>query len=95
MTVRLETTIQRWIGVSSDHKPITGIKEGSTFHESDTGEKFIWVNSDWVEDTSGPISDKTFNAAQDNIRRLAEHQYLASGLNIESDAGHYNFRENR
>ena len=49
MTVRLVTTIQRWIGESGDTKP-TEAPVGSTFYELDTGQGFIWNSSEWVED---------------------------------------------
>jgi len=50
MTVCLETTIQRWNGLSTDDKPSTDVKEGSTFHAVDTGAKFIFHNGMWEED---------------------------------------------
>ena len=95
MAISLMATIQRWVGISKDAKPVTDIKEGSTFHESDTGKRFIWLNSTWIEDISGPISDDTFNTAQAALRRLAELQSVASSSSIELDAGHHNFIENR
>jgi len=50
MTVCLETTIQRWNGASTDAKPSTDVKEGSTFHAVDTGEEFVYHNDEWVQD---------------------------------------------
>lgn len=49
MTVKLVTDIQRWIGLDSDTKPITG-KAGSTFYELNTGQGWIWDGTNWVED---------------------------------------------
>lgn len=54
MTVYLETTIQRWNGLSTDDKPISTstftVKEGSTFHAIDTGEEFVFHNDMWTQD---------------------------------------------
>lgn len=51
MTVSLVTTIQRWIGLSTDTKP-TSAPEGSTFFETNTGQGWVWDESNWVEDIS-------------------------------------------
>lgn len=50
MTVKLVSTIQRWIGLSTDTKPSTNIKVGSTYYELNTGQGWIWDGSNWVED---------------------------------------------
>lgn len=50
MTVQLQTTIQVWNGHSSDDKPTSGVREGSTFHCVDTGEEFIFHNDMWIQD---------------------------------------------
>lgn len=51
MTVCLETTIQRWNGLSTDEKPSpSDVKEGSTYHAIDTGEEFIFHNGMWEQD---------------------------------------------
>jgi hypothetical protein len=50
MAVCMETTIQRWNGLSSDDKPSVGVREGSTFHAIDTGEEFIFHNNMWEQD---------------------------------------------
>ena len=49
MTIKLETNIQRFNGVSSDAKPDSP-PEGSTFHNIDTGEMFIFHNDMWEDD---------------------------------------------
>ena len=51
MTVVLVTTIQRWIGLSTDTKP-TPDREGSTYYETNTGKGWIWDGDIWVEDLS-------------------------------------------
>jgi hypothetical protein len=50
--VELVVTIQRWIGLSTDTKPEAPERVGSTFHELDTGKKFIWDGDSWVQDVS-------------------------------------------
>ena len=50
MATKLSTTIHRWTGVSSDIKPSSGVTEGSTYHYSDTGERYIYHNGMWEED---------------------------------------------
>lgn len=87
MAVKLIATIQRFTGLSTDTKP-TGIRKGSTFLEFDTGKKLIWQNSEWREDTSGPVSVNAFNEAHSALRRLAELQYANSIANEERGAGH-------
>jgi hypothetical protein len=51
MAAEFIATIQRWIGLSTDEKP-TATKAGSTFHEIDTGKKYIWFNDAWYQDLS-------------------------------------------
>ena len=50
MTTQLQTVIHRWTGMSSDVKPSSGVGEGSTFHNIDTGEEFIYHNGMWEDD---------------------------------------------
>lgn len=51
MAVSKNATIKNWIGISTDTKPTAG-KTGSTFHEIDTGKKYIWFNDAWHQDVS-------------------------------------------
>jgi len=53
MATKLETTIHRWIGISSDVKPSSGVTEGSTFMYTDTGEEFVYHNGMWEDDLRG------------------------------------------
>jgi hypothetical protein len=42
---------QEFLGLSTDTRPVlTVAKTGSTFTEIDTGMKYVWVGSGWVED---------------------------------------------
>jgi len=50
MSVELVSTIQRWIGLSTDTKPASPDRVGSTFYELNTGQGWIWDGSNWVED---------------------------------------------
>lgn len=53
MAVELVMTIKRWIGLSADTKPTpTAQQAGSTFYETNTGVRFIWNATEWVEDIS-------------------------------------------
>lgn len=47
MTVRLITTTQNFIGLSTDTKPTTGVPMGSTYLETDTGDTYIYDASGW------------------------------------------------
>jgi len=51
MAIKLEATIKRYNGISSDEKPESP-PEGSTLHFIDTGEKFIYHNGMWEDDLS-------------------------------------------
>ena len=51
MAICLETTKQRWNGLSTDDKPISPEPaEGSEFHAVDTGAQYIFHNGMWEED---------------------------------------------
>jgi len=94
MTVSLIATIQRWEGFSTDDKPVTDVREGSTFRELDTGKKFVWNNSLWAEDLTEPVSTFKFSEKQNELRRLSELQLIKSDPESKLD-GHYNFIEIR
>ena len=46
-----KAAITRSLGLSTDPKP-TAVFPGSTFYETNTGLKWIWDGSNWVEDLS-------------------------------------------
>ena len=64
MTVRLEASIKRYIGDSTDKKPTPGmtiggvelkvsdLPAGSSFLEANTGRIFRWTGAEW---TAGPL----------------------------------------
>ena len=50
MTVAFVGTIKRWQGHSDDIKPVDDVPEGSTFHNVDTGETFVFHLGVWEPD---------------------------------------------
>ena len=76
MTVKMVATINRWEGLSTDDKPSSGVRVGSTFKEVDTGKKFIYHNADWKEDISEPLSTARAIELNAELRRLVEATYL-------------------
>lgn len=44
------TTIKNYIGLSTDSKPTTDTPPGSIFRELNTGQRWIWDGSNWIED---------------------------------------------
>ena len=72
MAVQLVTKIYRWSGLSTDEKPSSGVPGGSTFHETDTGNKFIYQINDWVVDNGGPLSTAKAVEMNAEIRRLMD-----------------------
>ena len=48
MTVTREASpVERYIGVSTDSKPTTGVTTGAQFLETDTGDTYTWDGSNW------------------------------------------------
>ena len=89
-------TIGRYEGVSTDTKPTdSSVKEGSQLHELDTGKRFLMIDGNWREDTSGPISESVFNIAHSVARRIAEDDSPEKKFEFYPDSGHYNFIERR
>lgn len=51
MTVVLITKIKHFMGLANDTKPTSAdVYTGSTFHEYDTGETFVYDGADWQDD---------------------------------------------
>lgn len=49
MVIKYLTKIKRYIGESGDSKPTEGVPAGSTFHETDTNDDYIYDGSSWVQ----------------------------------------------
>lgn len=60
MTVQMVAAIQNFQGLAADTKP-TAAPVGSTFHETDTGRRFVWDRASWL-DVVGSIHDTTMTA---------------------------------
>jgi len=60
MTVKLETKIQRFNGLSSDEKPLNP-PAGSTFFESNTGFMYIYNGYQWLPKSFMPDSTVNYN----------------------------------
>jgi len=56
MAISLIATIQKWKGLSTDEKPSEKVSAGSTFEETDTGKRFVYLSNSWIEDLSEPLS---------------------------------------
>jgi hypothetical protein len=47
MALMLINVTQNFIGLSTDTKPTTGVKAGSSFIETDTGDHYLFDGSAW------------------------------------------------
>lgn len=72
MAGSLITTIQRWKGLANDTKPFGDVRAGSTYLEMDTGKPWIFVNKNWYEDLSAPLSIAMATAIGNSQRQLLE-----------------------
>lgn len=95
MAIKLEGTIKRYIGLSTDIKPQSGepfaggavaetIPQGSSFLEADTGRIYRWLGTSW--ELNIPIDDQLVVLQAvlrelGNINRLLQ---LATGIEAES-----------
>lgn len=68
MTVKLETTIKRFNGASTDDKPIVDVPEGSTYHCVDTGERYIFHNDMWTLDLTLIVTIQRFQGLSTDIK---------------------------
>jgi len=86
MAVSLITTIQRWKGLENDTKPSGDVREGSTYLEMDTGKQWIFVNKNWYEDLSAPLSLSKAVDIGNSQRQLLEQILIESIATKESMA---------
>ena len=88
MAVRLEGTIQRWVGLSTDIKPdhqTTTIPAGSSFLESDTGHihrssGMAWVLYEPVDEQGIVLSAILQEMTQ--IRAILEYAHEVQGSEL-------------
>ena len=76
MAVRLIATIHVYNGLSTDTKPISGVREGSRFTELDTGKIYNLHQGAWKENISEPLSTARAIELNAELRRLMEKTYL-------------------
>lgn len=98
MAVRLEGTIKRFIGLSSDRKPgedpipvggESAPPAGSTFFESDTGAIFRYDNGGWrIPESKGDQTDALLRLIVAELQRIHIHLQLADGLQTEDISVH-------
>ena len=77
MAVRLEGTIKRFIGTSSDEKPTTDVPPGSSFLEANTGivsrfDGMTWIPQPGMSTTSESRGEDSTRAYLETIVRLLE-----------------------
>lgn len=78
MAVKLEGSIRRYVGLSTDTKPtgytgatLDSIPAGSSFLESDTGDIWRWNGSEWMAHESDRASE-WLAAIYGELRQLRE-----------------------
>src|SRR5262245_19397262 len=93
MAVKLEGSIKRWIGISSDTKPFIGtnpdgttlnasdIPPGSSFLESDTGIVYRWTGTAWVSPQADDRVLELLRQILDEAKRARLIQEFALDLN--------------
>lgn len=88
MAVILTTTIQRWIGLSSDTKPASPTYSGSEFYETDTGRTYVWNGSAWV---IKPVHILNVQGGAYTIQDLMEQFLAMLDLARSPDSGTHTF----
>ena len=89
MAVKLETSIRRYIGLSTDEKPVIGyqvdgstlaavdLPAGSSFLESDTGLIYRWDGRAWaIPAIAGDEATRLLSLIAADLRRLVELKEL-------------------
>lgn len=95
MAIKLEATIKRYIGLSSDIKPRSGefwadgtfadtIPAGSSFLETDTGRIYRWDGGSW--ESYVPLDEQVLvlQAILETLSRISTQIELGSGIEAES-----------
>ena len=77
MTAQLVGTIHFYVGLSTDAKPLSGVRSGSVFHELDTGLVYrLTAGGVWKIDKSVPLSIAQYQAGTAELRGLLEYILL-------------------
>ena len=89
--VRLEGTIKRYIGVSTDTKPRPGIQDGdgnllttvdvpagSSFMESNTGRIYRWSGSEWTYSAGVDGQAMVLEAILVELTQIRQRLFLAT-----------------
>lgn len=88
MAVQLITQIKRYQGLSTDVKPTEGLPVGSTFHETDTNNKYVFNGATWTQ-TGFFNSDGSQNikgsVTVDGSVSINGKQVIASGKKTDAD----------
>jgi hypothetical protein len=53
VTIRIISSATKFIGLSTDPKPLLRDRIGSTFYETDTKKTKLWTGTEWVDDLRG------------------------------------------
>ena len=81
MAVTIVGVIHVYTGLSTDTKPISGVRAGSLFHEEDTGHTYrLDVSGSWRFDESSSLSVGVYREGVSELRVLLE------GLLLETRA---------
>ena len=86
MAVRLEGSIQRWVGLSDDIKPTAAertIPAGSSFLESDTGLILRWTGEYWAPSPLGDDVLLLLGAILQELVSIRAHLELTSGISLD------------
>ncbi len=90
--MRLAPGPRRWIGVSTETKPIPGqgtngntinaadVTEGSTFFETDTGLTAIWNGTTWVSQIVDAVPAAMQSVIVDELTRIRRLLEVANDL---------------
>lgn len=78
MTVQLVTAVHNYLGLSTDTKPSSGVRDGSYFYETDTGliYRFEVSGNRWHNDRSASLSIGQYQTENTRLINLMEQVLL-------------------
>ena len=86
MAVRLETTIKRYIGLSTDERPTDAQPFGSSLLESDTGRIWKYGIEGWTLPIIEDEQVQLLSALVVEVLRIGRLLTLATGVDVEENA---------